>query len=770
MRYCKHTQWLGLASDGDVFLQNTDRLYTLLEDLPDPDKQCPSLLVFIGSKSKGMAIKELAKSFSPPPRYCNSSPSGEVHLHIHPPSSFSNRPVLLAEGNLPYHDKYGATLTVEDCHELERRKLNSINTVTPTLSGSSDRIYSRLLLPFAEVICFFADDVGGFKPIVQHLGLWLDLGPSSTLPKTTLPKLLIITEPRYRTVGDDDSDLITFTKMLREETTININEHFSDIRLLSLSPQKENLSNKARHRKLFESLLNYSDQVREAKISTRTLFCARHVAAFFSYALNHVATSQVEPFNFIKASRIEIPVVKTLKDHLVDFLQNIKTPSKLLQFGIPILTSSLLLDSYPPDMHFFNSLEVFRTLYKETYYQACRSSALTHDGSKNIILPSEFVRLLECDLALQTKSFARLPETSRSAWRLEKLAEFRSEWLTMHSEKTCFVCNMRRPQYRLPCQHFVCETCVRRFGVQVDKWSFNVPKCFLCGRNTSGFVITVKPPTATVRLLCIDGGGPRGIIPLVFLQALQEKIGLPYPVQGNFHFVFGTSSGGIIALALGHNGWPVEDCMDHFVRLAKRAFSTHRSSYLYWLSHIRAILFSLVTNGIYPAQKMDAVLQEVFGDSSRILDHSAATAMGIKLGIVVSTMKPETVIFTNYNGVGDREQRKYDYGVLLGNALVWEVARCTSAAPGIFTPKSIDGLGKFQDGGLAHNNPINLALEEIKTLFRGDPSAKRSTLKVSLGTGESRDDDPQIELMVERSVDCTTVPSILVVHGKPKEK
>ena len=60
----------------------------------------------------------------------------------------------------------------------------------------------------------------------------------------------------------------------------------------------------------------------------------------------------------------------------------------------------------------------------------------------------------------------------------------------------------------------------------------------------------------------------------------------------------------------------------------------------------------------------------------------------------------------------------------------------------IFTPKSIAGLGKFQDGGLKHNNPIKLALKEIKALFPNDPSAKRSTLKVSLGTGKAPDGDP----------------------------
>ena len=62
----------------------------------------------------------------------------------------------------------------------------------------------------------------------------------------------------------------------------------------------------------------------------------------------------------------------------------------------------------------------------------------------------------------------------------------------------------------------------------------------------------------------------------------------------------------------------------------------------------------------------------------------------------------------------------------------------------IFSTKSIAGLGKFQDGGLKHNNPMKLALKEIKALFPNDSSAKRSTLKVSLGTGKTPDDDHEM--------------------------
>ena len=39
---------------------------------------------------------------------------------------------------------------------------------------------------------------------------------------------------------------------------------------------------------------------------------------------------------------------------------------------------------------------------------------------------------------------------------------------------------------------------------------------------------------------------------------------------------------------------------------------------------------------------------------------------------------------------------------------------------------------------------MKLALEEIKKLLSHDPSAKRSTLKVSLGTGKAPDNEPEM--------------------------
>lgn len=142
----------------------------------------------------------------------------------------------------------------------------------------------------------------------------------------------------------------------------------------------------------------------------------------------------------------------------------------------------------------------------------------------------------------------------------------------------------------------------------------------------------------------------------------------------------------------------MEDCVGYFERLAEVAFAQRFPSWLRWIWQIRAVLASLFTDGMYPAQALENILQDVFGSERGILDYSHATAAGTKIGITVSSMKPEPFLFTNYNGVGDRHDEKYrKYRVLLGNAPVWQMqvpllvcgfqanpssARSTSAAPG----------------------------------------------------------------------------------------
>jgi patatin-like phospholipase/acyl hydrolase len=61
-----------------------------------------------------------------------------------------------------------------------------------------------------------------------------------------------------------------------------------------------------------------------------------------------------------------------------------------------------------------------------------------------------------------------------------------------------------------------------------------------------------NPGEKSIKVLAIDGGGIRGIIPAVILGELQKRIGKD--LWRIFDLIAGTSTGGIIALGIGTQG------------------------------------------------------------------------------------------------------------------------------------------------------------------------------------------------------------------------
>jgi len=66
----------------------------------------------------------------------------------------------------------------------------------------------------------------------------------------------------------------------------------------------------------------------------------------------------------------------------------------------------------------------------------------------------------------------------------------------------------------------VYNTCVKIFrkGVLGAEYKFIILKYILC--RAGSLIILIKPPTYRVRILGIDSGGTRGVVPLEFLNLL----------------------------------------------------------------------------------------------------------------------------------------------------------------------------------------------------------------------------------------------------------
>ncbi|KAH7111317.1 phospholipase [Dendryphion nanum] len=490
MKRCDHSHWLSLSSQGnDTCFLASDRLQKITSHIPNPDTQSPSLFVLIGGTAKSVALRQLF-GIKRTRRFTIKRSTGEVHLHIDPSTIFHSRPLLIVEGSLPPKTLRG-NIPSGKCHEITRRTIRGSNEPAD-LNQIAVGIYSKLLFPFTDVFCFFCDDLGGLKQVAYHLAAWLEHGDLSTLPTSTHPRVVVVTEKIPLGAESEIEARTTLLWLLREETTKDLSEQFSAIDVIALFPNGT-ISVEARHRLLKERLMSSSDQVRQHREDKRSLFSTTHFVAFLKSAYDHFSNCVDKPFDFIQASREYNPVALDLEEHLFNFIKNIKAPDELTDFAVPIIASSLLLDNYPPDAHLFPPGNVFEVLYKAIFNKS-KDRVFAFKDSEDVV------------------------------------------------SSTCLCCLRRRPQYGLPCGHTICENCVLVFGECCvdDPWIFKMRHCLLCGVSMpEELTVKVHPPTAGVGVLCIDGGGARGVVPLKLMKRIQDRIGLSIPFQKFFRVAFG---------------------------------------------------------------------------------------------------------------------------------------------------------------------------------------------------------------------------------------
>ena len=220
-----------------------------------------------------------------------------------------------------------------------------------------------------------------------------------------------------------------------------------------------------------------------------------------------------------------------------------------------------------------------------------------------------------------------------------------------------------------------------------------------------------------LKILSIDGGGIRGVIPAVVLMKIEELTGRP--ICRLFDLIVGTSTGGIIALGLtrpdgeGEPANSAAELLDLYAEHGRRIFS--RSIW-----H-RTRAFGNALDEKFPAHQLEEVLEDYLGDA-RLSD--ALT------DVLVTAYEIETRSPWFFRSRRAREKPdEFDFPMA-------KVARATSAAPTYFEPLKLETEGTVDywaliDGGVFANNPAMCGVAEAMGEYGRD-----DLLVVSLGTGE----------------------------------
>ena len=248
---------------------------------------------------------------------------------------------------------------------------------------------------------------------------------------------------------------------------------------------------------------------------------------------------------------------------------------------------------------------------------------------------------------------------------------------------------------------------------------------------------TAKPK---YKILSIDGGGIRGIIPAIILAEIEKRT--QKPIFTLFDLIAGTSTGGVLALGLTKPRltselsedlsvaeYTAEDLLQIYIEYGAEIF------YEPFFEQILGQIEDIFIQPKYSSEGREEILRKYFGESplENNLKEVFVTSYDIEQRI--------PVFFTNKLEKQQIESRKFRK--LCTGFTVTDAALATSATPTYFAPHRVStshnpgGYYTLVDGGLVANNPTNLAIVEAQISRQENEQALNTDdiLIVSLGTG-----------------------------------
>lgn len=244
-----------------------------------------------------------------------------------------------------------------------------------------------------------------------------------------------------------------------------------------------------------------------------------------------------------------------------------------------------------------------------------------------------------------------------------------------------------------------------------------------------------KPAGKFVRILSIDGGGIRSIIPGQILAILEEKLKAKTGrsetrLVDYFDLIAGSGSGGIMACAYLSPIKPqnttarfsAPQVADIFLRFGKKIFEET-------FDHKLLSVGGLIDEK-YSSYGLEKLLKEYFDDLH--LSHLLKPCLVPTYDIT----RREVHFFTQHTATKPSE-----------DFFVRDIARATAASPTYFECKRVQSLSGVSyamiDGGIFANNPTLCAYAEARKLFSHPENEEKGVTAngmviFSLGTGKSK--------------------------------
>ncbi|PQQ16021.1 phospholipase A I isoform X2 [Prunus yedoensis var. nudiflora] len=235
-------------------------------------------------------------------------------------------------------------------------------------------------------------------------------------------------------------------------------------------------------------------------------------------------------------------------------------------------------------------------------------------------------------------------------------------------------------------------------------------------------------PKQGLRILSMDGGGMKGLATVQILKAIEKGTGKQ--IHELFDLICGTSTGGMLAVALGIKLMSLDQCEEIYKNLGKLVFAEPAPK------DNEAATWREKLDQLYKSSSQS--FRVVVHGSKHSADNFESSAFLIpELSVPGGNTRSASCSFREFRNhvqgsptVG--AELGYRRSAFIGSCKhqIWQAIRASSAAP-YYLDDFSDDVNRWQDGAIVANNPTIFSIREAQLLW---PDTRIDCL-VSIGCG-----------------------------------
>ena len=334
---CPHFQWFELlGKDSEWSLVDPDRLRSIESLLPDPTRQNPILIFFVGKSRKAQTLKTMFTENNLSRRRSHRI----ANLFLDFASDQHDHPVLIADCTLnatsahsfgPWHG----------CHENRRLDIDfGESPMGKGLDTVIANVHANLIVPLSHIVCLFSTDFGGNRACRDYVRRWIYQRPfPSNTWRVPAPELIVVTE--------DPSTIDTLVQLECEPEFSSVFDSLTIVTVDSAIPL--NLTAP----KLQRVLRGVAEEVQKSRQERNVFLSAHQMRRIVHYGAHAFTLNPKLGIDVLSSSNHPAAALNpsAMASHLASFLTHAERHNFPPSMVSGLIASALLKQGYPHFLH-----------------------------------------------------------------------------------------------------------------------------------------------------------------------------------------------------------------------------------------------------------------------------------------------------------------------------------------------------------------------------------------------------------------------------------